>query len=265
MLIRWHNGELRVWRVVNVPSAENEDLRRPHRELLELKGERTEHVNRIKGLLASVGLSISVDAKLPERLEKLRQWDGAPVPPWMREQILREFDRLQLVERQIHDLELQRIKQLRDDQTPGVEKMRQLLKLKGIGENGAWILVLEFFGWREIRNGKQLGSLAGLTPTPYDSGGTRCEQGISKAGNRRVRCMMIELGWGWLHFQPGSELSRWYQKRFGQGNSRLRKVGIVALARKLLVALWRYLETGEVPKGALFKGQWLTVRLKRVS
>jgi transposase len=265
MLIRWHNGELRVWRVVNVPSAENEDLRRPHRELLELKGERTEHVNRIKGLLASVGLSISVDAKLPERLEKLRQWDGAPVPPGMREQILREFHRWQLVERQIHDLELQRIKQLRDDQTPGVEKMRQLLKLKGIGENGAWILVLEFFGWREIRNGKQLGSLAGLTPTPYDSGGTRCEQGISKAGNRRVRCMMIELGWGWLHFQPGSELSRWYQKRFGQGNSRLRKVGIVALARKLLVALWRYLETGEVPKGALFKGQWLTVRLKRVS
>jgi transposase len=265
MLIRWHNGELRVWRVVNVPSAENEDLRRPHRELLELKGARTEHVNRIKGLLASVGLSISVDAKLPERLEKLRQWDGAPVPPSMREQILREFERWQLVERQIHDLELQRIKQLRDDQTPGVEKMRQLLKLKGIGENGAWILVREFFGWREIRNGKQLGSLAGLTPTPYDSGGTRCEQGISKAGNRRVRCIMIELGWGWLHFQPGSELSRWYQKRFGQGNSRLRKVGIVALARKLLVALWRYLETGEVPKGALFKGQWLTVRLKRVS
>jgi transposase len=265
MLIRWHNGEFRVWRVVNVPSAENEDLRRPHRELLELKGERTEHVNRIKGLLASVGLSVSVDAKLPERLEKLRQWDGAPVPPGMREQILREFHRWQLVERQIHDLELQRIKQLRDDQTPGVEKMRQLLKLKGIGENGAWILVREFFGWREIRNGKQLGSLAGLTPTPYDSGGTRCEQGISKAGNRRVRCMMIELGWGWLHFQPGSELSRWYQKRFGQGNSRLRKVGIVALARKLLVAFWRYLETGEVPKGALFKGQWLTVRLKRVS
>jgi transposase len=265
MLIRWHNGELRVWRVVNVPSAENEDLRRPHRELLELKGERTEHVNRIKGLLASVGLSISVDAKLPERLEKLRQWDGAPVPPGMREQILREFARWQLVERQIHDLELQRVKQLRDDQTPGVEKMRQLLKLKGIGENGAWILVREFFGWREIRNGKQLGSLAGLTPTPYDSGGTRCEQGISKAGNRRVRCMMIELGWGWLHFQPRSELSRWYQKRFGQGNSRLRKVGIVALARKLLIALWRYLETGEVPKGALFKGQWLAVRLKRVS
>jgi transposase len=264
MLIRWHNGELRVWRVVNVPSAENEDLRRPHRELLELKGARTEHVNRIKGLLASVGLSISVDAKLPERLEKLRQWDGAPVPPSMHEQILREFERLQLVERQIHDLELQRIKQLRDDQTPGVEKMRQLLKLKGIGENGAWILVREIFGWREIRNGKQLGSLAGLTPTPYDSGGKRCEQGISKAGNRRVRCIMIELGWGWLHFQPGSELSRWYHKRFGQGNSRLRKVGIVALARKLLVALWRYLETGDVPKGALFKGQWLTVRLKRV-
>jgi transposase len=265
MLIRWHNGEHKTWRVVNVPSAEAEDLRQPHRELIELKAERTEHVNRIKGLLAAVGLSVLVNAKLPEWLKGLRQWDGAPVPPRMHERILREFDRWQLVDRQIHDLELQRTQQLRDEQTPGVEKMRQLLKLKGIGENGAWILVRELFGWRELRNGKQLGSLAGLTPTPYDSGGTRSEQGISKAGNRRVRCVMVELGWGWLHYQPRSELSRWYQRRFGEGNRRLRKVGIVALARKLLVALWRYLESGDVPRGALLKGQKLTLRLKQAS
>jgi len=143
--------------------------------------------------------------------------------------------------------------------------MRQLHRLNGIGDNGAWILVREIFGWRRIRNGRELGSLAGLTPTPYDSGGTRCEQGISKAGNCRVRGIMVELGWSWLRHQPTSELSRWFQRRFGKGNSRLRKVGLVALARKLLIALWKYLENGEPPKGARLKGQKLTVRLKKAS
>ena len=128
--------------------------------------------------------------------------------------------------------------------------MRQLLNLKGIGENGAWLLVNELFAWRRFQNRRELGSLAGLTPTPYDSGESRREQGISKAGNRRVRWMMVQLSWGWLQYQPESELSQWYQRRFGHGNSRLRKIGIVALARKLLIALWRYLETGEPPAGA---------------
>jgi transposase len=111
-------------------------------------------------------------------------------------------------------------------------------------------LVYEFLGWRQFKNRRELGSLAGLTPTPYDSGASRREQGISKAGNRRVRWMMIELAWGWLRYQPASELSQWYQRRFGRGNTRLWKVGIVALARKLLVALWKYGEGGEAPPGA---------------
>jgi transposase len=168
----------------------------------------------------------------------------------MRGRILREFERWQRVGRQIHDLEDQRTQPIRDRQTPQGEPVRLLLKLKGIGENSAWLLVREFFGWRGIRNRRELASLAGLTPTPYDSRESRREQGISKAGNRRVRWMMIELAWGWLRYQPNSELSQWYQRRFGEGNTRLRKVGIVALARKLLVALWKYLETGEVPAGA---------------
>jgi transposase len=197
MLIRWHNGESKVWRLVNVPSPENEDLRQPHRELMELKAERTAHVNRIKGLLASLGLSISVDAKFPDRLIRLRQWNGAAVPPEMRQRILREFERWRLLERQIHELDAKRTADLRNDQTPEVEKMRQLLRLKGIGENGAWILVREIFGWRLIRNGRELGSLAGLTPTPYDSGGTRCEQGISKAGNSRVIDRAASVSWKW--------------------------------------------------------------------
>ena len=168
----------------------------------------------------------------------------------LRQRILREFERWQLVGRQIHDLEAQRTQQIRDPETAQGDQVRLLLSLKGIGENTAWLLVREFFGWRKIRNRRELASLAGLAPTPYDSGEVRREQGISKAGNRRVRWMMIELAWGWLRYQPSSELSQWYQRRFGAGNTRLRKVGIVAVARKLLVALWKYLETGEVPAGA---------------
>jgi transposase len=250
MLIRWHNGEKKVWSVVRVPTVADEDRRQLHRELIELRAERTELANRIKGLLAGLGLGIAVDGKLPVRLEKLKQWDGAVVPPAMKGRILRDFERWRLVVSQIRELETQRAQEIRTDTSPQGEQTRRLMDLRGIGINGAWLLVREFFGWRQIRNRRELASLAGLTPTPYDSGSSRHEQGISKAGNRLVRWMMIQLAWGWLRYQPKSELSRWYQRRFGQGKSRLRKVGIVALARKLLIALWKYLETGEVPAGA---------------
>jgi transposase len=250
MLIRWHLGERKLWGVVHVPGVADEDRRQLHRELIELKAQRTEHTNRIKGLLAGLGLAAHIDAKLLERLDGLRQWDGAELPGGLRGRILREYERWRLVGQQIHDLEAERTRQIRDPETPQGEQVRLLLKLKGIGENAAWLLVREFFGWRGIRNRRELASLAGLAPTPYDSGESRREQGISKAGNRRVRWMMIELAWGWLRYQPESELSRWYQRRFAAGNARLRKVGIVAVARKLLVALWKYLETGEVPAGA---------------
>jgi transposase len=131
-----------------------------------------------------------------------------------------------------------------------VGKVRKLLNPRGIGANGAWLYVMEFFGWRRIKNRKRLGALAGLTPTPYQSGDSDHEQGISKAGNRRLRAMAVEIAWCWLQYQPRSELSAWFRKRSGGGNSRQRRIGIVALARKLLVALWRYLEAGEVPRGA---------------
>src|SRR6516165_5525447 len=250
MLIRWHNGERKVWSTVLVPTVEQEDQRQLHREMLKLKAERTAQGNSIKGLLAGLGLCAVVDETLPTQLENLRQWDGARLPPLLHQRLLREFQRWQLIDRQIHELEAERMAKIRDDQTPHVEKVRRLLNLKGIGDNGAWLLVFEFFAWRTIKNRRELGSLAGLTPTPYSSGESSREQGISKAGNRRVRWMMTELAWGWLRYQPASELSRWYQRRFAAGNTRLRKVGIVALARKLLIALWRYLEGGETPAGA---------------
>ena len=250
MLIRWHNGERNVWSTVRVPTVSDEDRRQLHRELIELKADRTELSNRIKGLLAGLGLSIVIDAKLPMRLGKLRQWDGTEVPPALKGRILREFERFQLVARQIRELEAQRAREIREDPSAQGEQTRRLMTLRGIGANGSWLLVREFFGWRQIRNRRELASLAGLTPTPYNSGESQHEQGISKAGNRLVRWMMIQLAWGWLRYQPRSKLSRWYQRRFGQGKSRVRKIGIVALARKLLIALWKYLETGEVPAGA---------------
>jgi transposase len=250
MLIRFHNGESKVWRVVRIPTVEDEDRRQRHRELIELKAQRTEHSNRIKGLLATFGLDVLVDAELPRRLEGLRQWDGAPLPPGLVARVLREFARWQQVDGQVGALSNEQRRAVRDDKEPHVELVRRLLDLKGIGPVGAWVLVREVFGWRTIKNRRELAGLAGLVPTPYGSGDSHREQGISKAGNRRVRWVLVELAWGWLHHQPQSALSLWYQRRFGSGNARARKVGIVALARKLLVALWKYLEGGEVPEGA---------------
>ena len=254
MLIRFHNGERKVWSVVHVPTVEQEDQRQLHRELIKLKADQTAQGNSIKGLLAGLGLRVKVDDTLPTQLENLRQWDNAKLPPALHQRLLREFQRWQLIDRQIRELEAQRMAKIRDDQTPHVQKVRRLLNLKGIGDNGAWLLVYEFFAWRTIKNRREVGSLAGLTPTPYSSGESRREQGISKAGNRRVRWMMTELAWSWTRHQPQSELSQWYKRRFGGGNKRLRKVGIIALARKLLIALWKYVEGGEPPAKAVEVG-----------
>jgi transposase len=253
MLIRYHNGEKQVWSVVHVPSVEAEDKRHLHRQLLTLKKDRTRHINRIKGLLASQGVREALKAGFLETLVSIRLWDGSLLPPGLRARVEREYAALTFVEEQIAELEAERREEILNGEDPGVDKVRQLLQLRGIGENSSWLFVMEFFGWRTFRNRREIGGLAGLTPTPYQSGGEWREQGISKAGNRHVRAMAIEIAWGWLRYQPDSELTRWYMERFGQGSKRMRKIGIVALARKLLVALWHYLETGEIPAGAQMK------------
>jgi transposase len=251
MLFRWHQGEKKVWSVVQVPSVADEDRRQLHRDLLELKGQRTQHSNRIKGLLAGCGLAApAIDAAFPEALAQLSLWDGQAVPAELQQRLRREHERWQLVNRQIQELENERARRIRTSTDPVIPKVRQLLRLRGLGANSAWLYVMEFFGWRRIRNRKQLAALAGLTPTPYQSGDRDQEQGISKAGNRRLRTMAVEIAWCWLHYQPASALSHWYEQRFAKGSSRQRRIGIVALARKLLVALWRFLESGEVPAGA---------------
>jgi transposase len=153
----------------------------------------------------------------------------------------------------ITQLEAERRAILQTAEDAVTQKVQQLLMLKGIGINSAWLFVMEFFGWRAFRNRKEVGALSGLTPTPYASGNTAYEQGIAKAGNAHIRAMALEIAWGWLRFQPQSALTQWYQQRFGHGSSRLRRIGIVAVARKLLIALWRFVETGVVPAGAVLK------------
>jgi transposase len=253
MLVRYEEGERKVWSVVRVPTVEEEDRRQLHRELTMLKRERTRQSNRIKGLLAGVGVRVVELRDVAEQLDQVRLWDGLPLAPGLRLRLQGEVERLEFIAGQIKELEEERSELLRSSTAPEVEKVRRLTQLKGIGINSAWVYVMEFFGWRQFRNRRQVGSLAGLTPTPYTSGTGSREQGISKAGNRHVRAMAIEIAWGWLRFQPRSKLTLWYRERFGHGNSRLRRIGIVAVARRLLVDLWRYLDFGAIPEGAEIK------------
>ena len=253
MLMRYQAGEKKVWHVVHVPSAEVEDHRHLHRELTDLKEQRTQHINRIKGYLSNQGICLEVKDDFPEIVEHQRLWNGESLLAGLRARLLCEYQRFQLVQEQIKTLEAERRESLRHSTQPDVEQVRQLLRLRGIGSNCAWLYVMEFFSWRAFRNRREVGALAGLTPMPHLSGEEGHELGISKVGNRHIRAMAIEIAWGWLRYQPNSELSHWYQRRFGQGSKRLRKIGIVALARKLLIAIWRYLEFGTLPTGAVLK------------
>jgi transposase len=242
-----------VWSVVRVPSMEDEDRRHLYRELKLAKKDRTRTSHRIKGLLANQGLTLDLRKDLRGQLERMRRWDGTPLAPGLRERLERYIEDYNYLTGRIERLEGERRGILREEQDPVLDKVRQLYTLKAVGINTAWAYGTEFFGWRDFHNGKQVGSMAGLTPTPFDSGQRDREQGIGKDGSRWIRAVAIEFAWGWLRFQPQSELSKWYQRRFGHGSKRLRKIGIVALARKLLIALWRFLETGVIPEGALLK------------
>ena len=250
LLCRYHAGERKVWRVVRVPAVGDEDRRQLHRGLKDLQRQQTDCSNRIKGLLASCGLDAEVNAQFRTTLAGLRDWAGAPVPAGLQQRMLQEFAVWEALHRQVRDAANEQERRLREGEESYLDKVRRLLGLKAVGVRSAWILVVELFAWRDIKNGKELGALVGLTPTPYDSGQTEREQGISKAGNKHARGLIVELAWLWLRWQPRSALSRWYERRFGSGNKRARKVGIVALARKLLIALWRYVDQGELPEGA---------------
>jgi transposase len=261
MLVRHDRGEKGMWSVVRVPSREDEDERRTHRELERLVKERGAHSNRIKSLLVTQGIVVEVNRKLPELLERVRLWDGSPLSPQLKSEIQREYSRMKEVDRQILEIRKEQratVKAAEEEASPSTsrEQKAQMVKgltcLRGIGERSAWPLVYEFL-WRGFGNRREVAGAAGLVGTPYDSGGRVREQGISKAGNKRIRRLMVELSWCWLRHQPESAITLWFNKRFAQGGKRMRRIGIVGVARRLLIALWKHARFGEVPKGALFK------------
>jgi transposase len=253
MLLRHSAGEKKVWSVVRVPSVDEEDRRQLHRDMRTAKQDRTRVINRIKGLLAGHGVQLALQGDVDPQLEQVRQWDGSPLPSALLRRLKRAWQQVGFLTAHIQRLEAERRALLHCSEDPVINQVRQLFTLRGIGVNSAWLYVMEFFAWRDFQSAKQVGALAGLTPTPYQSGQSRHELGIAKAGNRHIRAMAIEIAWAWRRFQPASALAQWYERRFGQGSARLRKLGIVALARKLLIALWRFLKTGVLPEGAVLK------------
>jgi transposase len=246
-------GEPRVCSMLHVPSAEDEDRKRSSRERDRLLKEQTAHTNRIKALLFGQGIRDVMPLKpgFIASLETMRTGDGRVLPTLLKEELVREHERLCLAHKQVAALEAQGKAELRAA-APGsvAAKIMQLIDLKSIGVISGQKLVNEVF-YRSFDNRRQVGSYFGLTGTPYDSGESRREQGISKAGNSRARNLAIELSWLWVRHQPGSELTRWFRERVGDLKGRIRRIAIVALARKLMVALWRYLTTGLVPTGAV--------------
>lgn len=251
---RFLSGEKKVWAVLRVPSEAEEDARRPHRERARLIDEQSQHIARMKSLLVLHGVRVKrIGGRgWAERLKAL------PLSPRLREELERETQRLTVVRHQIAQLEREQAERVASpaneaqNEDPARQKQRQLQRLCGLGKVGPWVLVGELFGWRSFNNRRELAGSVGLGSSPYRSGDLEHDQGISKAGNARVRTLMVELAWAWLRYQPSSALSKWYHERFGRGG-RSRRVGIVALARKLLIALWRFVEHGVIPEGAKLK------------
>jgi transposase len=255
-LIRYLRGEPEACSVVRVPSVEQEDAKRLHRERRRLIAERVQHVNRIKGLCATQGIYHYAPLRKDRlaRLDDLRTGDGRALPTRLKAEIARELKRLEVLLEMIATVEIERDVILTSAASTHLNagKIKMLAKLKAIGPEFATTLVGEVF-YREFANRRKLGSYVGLGSSPFCSGPVDRDQGISKAGNPTARSMMIELAWTWLRYQPGSALSIWFRERVGNLKGRPRRIAIVAMARKLLVALWRYLQTGLVPTGALLK------------
>jgi transposase len=253
-LMAYLRGEPRVVRIVRAPTAEQEDARRASRERSRLTKEQTAHTTRIKALLRLLGMAVGN----PRRRDWLswlaaqQDWQGQAVPPRMLAEIKHEHARLMLVREQLDTLAQPRA----SDPSPAAAEMGRrselLLRIKCLGPAFATTLTSEVF-YKDFRNRREVASYFGLTPSPWQSGGTDRDQGISKAGNPRARCAAIEMAWLWLRHQPDSALTREYRRRTLDAGKRIKRIAIVALARKLMVALWRYLTTGLVPEGAMLK------------
>lgn len=248
----WLGGKRDCLRAIRIPSVAAESGRHLVRERGELQKEIQQHRDRMRKLLRTVGCWENVGGDFTARLRHglLRSYDGAPLPAPLRERIERECQRMALAEQQFSALEEGLLAQLAPDVQ---QRVSHLQRLKAVGRVGATRLVLELF-WRRFRDRRQVGACVGLVPQPHDSGESHADQGISKQGNRRVRALLIEMSWFWLRYQPGSAISRWFAERTqGSKSKRSKRIAIVAVARRLAIALWRYLENGVVPAGAQLK------------
>ena len=253
LLARYVAGDRGAWRVVRVPSVAAAEARHAERSWATVQAERTRVINRLKGVWTTAGVRLRLDASFLERLATARLWDGTLVPPGLQARLRRSWAQLAFLTEQRQALKTARAAQELDATTATGRAVTALQTVTGIGPIGAWVLATESFGWRQIRNGRELGALVGLVPAPFQSGETSHDLGITRAGNKHVRRVMVQLAWSWLRYQPNSALAQWYQRRFGDGGRRMRRIGIVALARKLLIALWRLVKDGVIPEGAVVK------------
>jgi transposase len=251
LLLRYVNGETTALRVVRVPSEEAEHRRQLHREFITTTQDRVRVRNRMKGLLATQGLHVRVQSDFATRLPGLRRWDDQPLPAAITQRLEREWAKVELLTTHLKGLETERHEAIQTAADPMAAQVRQLVALRGIGEHSAWVFVAEHFAWRQLRNRRQVGALAGLVPLPHKSGTIDFDRGISKAGSRRVRSLAVQIAWMWVRYQPQSALTQWWEARFAGGGPRGRKIGIVAVARRLLIELWRYLKYGVIPAGAI--------------
>lgn len=250
LLLRHWGGEQKMWQVVHVPSREAEDARHASRALTTLQAERTRYRNRIRGLLALHGVRrVRLDAQFPARLATLTDWAGAPLPPGVVARLEETWRLLDRVE-----TERQRARRLEREQVRGSAGTvaQRLAHVRGIAARSATILAEELFR-RDLRHRREVGALTGLVSAPYRSGTIVRDQGIAPSGLPAVRRVAVEIAWAWLRYQPASALAQWYHRRFGGGGAVTRRIGIVALARRVIIALWRYVEHGIVPEGALLK------------
>ncbi len=253
LLLRERLGFRRSFRVVRVPDEAAEAGQRLHREDEYLLRQRTRIHNRLKSLLVAQGLvKVSLQGDFGDRLERLRLWHGGGLSDALKAELRRLHAQYVLFDTQIREVAAAYEAELASASPVGRQRC-QLERLKAVGPKSSRVLSAEVFAWRRFANTKQVGAMSGLTPTPSQSGDRQTEQGISKAGNRRVRRVMIELAWLWVRWQPNSALTQWFERRFAHGGRRTRRIGIVAVARKLLIALWRYVEHGVIPEGAILK------------
>ena len=253
LLLRHWGGERDMWQVVHVPAREVEDARHASRGLTTLQAERTRYRNRIHSLLALHGVSrMRLDAQFPARLATTPDWAGVPLPRGVQARVLDTWRLLQAVETERHRVRRTERQQVRATATTARTPAQRLARLRGIAARSATVLADELFS-RDLHNRREVGALTGLVSAPYRSGTIARDQGIAPSGLPAVRRVAVEIAWAWLRYQPTSALSQWYHQRFGGGGAVTRRIGIVALARRVIIALWRYVETGVVPAGALLK------------